>query len=77
MGKEINDGLLYLRTYPQLRKWVNQCVACQRLGYKPEMPEQITPGVAAKTIRRFFPEMEVNNVGLCEQCAIATRGRKK
>ena len=71
MAKERNDGLLYLRDYPQLRKWMNQCVACQRLGYKPEMPDEITPGFGAKNLRRYFAELEVNEVGLCSQCASA------
>lgn len=75
MTKHKNEGLLYLRGYPQLRKWINQCVACQRLGYKPEMPQQIGVGVAAKNLRRFFPEMGINEAGLCEQCASARQAR--
>jgi hypothetical protein len=69
MGKRPNDALLYLRDFPRSRKWINQCVACQRLGYKPEMPEQIEPGLLAQNLRRYFPPMAVNEAGLCEQCA--------
>lgn len=71
MARTRNDGLLYLQQYPRLRKWINQCVMCQRLGYNPAMPEQIGPGVAAQNLRRFFPKMSLNAVALCEQCAAA------
>jgi hypothetical protein len=68
VSKQPDDGLLYLQAYPRLQKWINQCVGCQRNGYKPEMPEQIGPGVVAQNLRRFFPKMGLNDVGLCEQC---------
>jgi hypothetical protein len=75
MTKHANEGLLYLQDYPSLRKWINQCVACQRLGHKPEMPEQIGPGGAAQNLRRYFPEMGVDAAGLCEQCAASMYGK--
>ena len=73
MTKYSNDGLLYLQEYPRLRKWINQCAACQQIGYKPEMPKQIGPGVAAQYLRRFFPQMGLDAAGLCEQCAASVR----
>ena len=76
MVKQHNEGLLYLQDYPRLRKWINQCVACQRLGYRPDMPKDLGPGVAAQNLRRFFPEMDVNAAGLCEQCAAASRAKR-
>ena len=63
-----DDGLLYLDTYPWLGKWINQCVACQRLGYRPELPEK---HVAARNLRSYFPELALNDQGLCDQCAAA------
>jgi hypothetical protein len=69
MAKQPNDGLKYLQHYPRLRKWINQCVACQALGHKPEMPLQIGPGVAAQNLRRYFKALGLNATGLCEQCA--------
>ena len=75
MTTQPNDGLLYLRDYPRLRKWINQCTACQRLGHKPELPEQLGKGVAARNLRRYFPEMAVDSAGFCEQCAAALRRR--
>jgi len=76
MTKYKNEGSLYLEMYPELRKWINQCVACQREGYKPDMPEDIYPGVAAQNIRKYFKELELNKTGLCSVCAGATRKRK-
>lgn len=68
MTKQSNEGLVYLDMYPQLRKWINQCVACQRLGYTPQLPEK---HVAAKNLRSFFPELLLNEQSLCDQCADA------
>ena len=67
-----NEGDLYLREYPHLLKWINQCVACQHRGYKPEMPSEIFPGVAARNLRKYFDELVLNEKGLCAQCASGT-----
>ena len=72
MARQTNDGLLYLHTYPKLRKWINQCVACQQVGYKPELPDSIGVGVAARNLRRYFRPLPLNDTGLCEQCSIAS-----
>jgi hypothetical protein len=69
MAKQRNDGMQYLQSYPKLWKWINQCVVCQRIGHKPELPERIEPGVAAQNLRSFFPEFQVNEVGICKHCA--------
>ena len=66
------DGSEYLTMYPKLRRWINQCVACQHEGYKPEMPDDIYPGVAAHNLRRYFEQMKVDEDSLCEQCSIST-----
>jgi hypothetical protein len=68
MTTQPNDGLLYLDMYPRLRKWMNQCAACQRLGHKPELPESLEKSMAAKNLRSYFPEMAIDESGLCEHC---------
>lgn len=68
---EQRDGNDYLTMYPKLRQWINQCVACQAQGYKPDMPEDIYPGIAARNLRRYFTPLEINEMGLCEQCQAA------
>ncbi len=70
MAKHKNDAQLYLEMYPGLAKrWINQCVICQRQGYKPDMPEDIYPGVAGKNLRAYFEPLELNECGLCDLCA--------
>ena len=56
------DGDDYLTMYPDLRRWINQCVACQSQGYKPSMPDEHT------NLRKYFQPLSLNEAGLCEQC---------
>ena len=63
------DKDLYLQQYPGAWKWLNQCVICDTIGYKPEMPEKITPGFLAHNIRLLFTPLAVNTIGVCEDCA--------
>jgi len=44
-----------------------------RVGHKPELPEQLGKGRAAHNLRKYFPEMTVNDSGLREQCSAAMR----
>lgn len=67
MGVEKNKDL-YLKQYPKAKRWLNQCIVCQSVGYKPEMPEKIHPGYLAENIRKLFPLLSVNEISICEQC---------
>ena len=70
----LRGGQEYLQMYPNLRKrWINQCAACQREGCKPELPEDIYPGIAAKNLRGYFEPLTLNEHGFCEQCAVFTK----
>jgi hypothetical protein len=69
MNRKQQDGMRYLHTYPRLAVWINRCVACQRLGYKSALPIQLGKGRGAANLRKYFPEMDVNEMGLCDQCA--------
>ena len=69
MNRKQQDGLRYLQAYGHLAAWINRCVACQRLGHKPELPDQLGKGRGAQNLRHYFPEMAVNELGLCDQCA--------
>lgn len=71
MVTQPNVGLLYLQDYPKLWKWMNRCVSCGHLGHKPEMPESIPNSTAPQNLRRFFPELALNDHGQCDQCAEA------
>jgi hypothetical protein len=68
-----SDADLYLKQYPDLNRWLNQCPSCGARGYKPELPDNIYPhfNVAADNLRKFFRPLAINELGLCEQCARA------
>ena len=67
------DGQNYLSTYPQLRKWLQQCQWCQSEGYKPELPDKIgISAFAPANIRRMFPPLALDDEGVCAQCRAAT-----
>jgi hypothetical protein len=64
---------LYLKMYPKLKRWLNQCVGCRREGYRPEMPARIYPGVGvhADHLRTLFGPLNLDDRGLCDQCSAA------
>lgn len=67
----------YIR-FMGLERWINQCIACGRQGYKPDMPDQIYPweSLHATNIKKYYPPMQVNEYGLCDQCSAATETDK-
>jgi hypothetical protein len=69
MSSKSRDKETYLKQYPETRKWLNECIICQSVGYKPELPEQIYPGLMAKHIRNFFRPLPVNELSICDNCA--------
>ncbi len=68
MGKA-RDKETYLKSYPKIRKWLNFCIICQDVGYKPELPENIKPGLLAQNIRKYWRELKINDLGICIQCS--------
>lgn len=69
--KHKKDAELYLKTYSELRKWINECPVCHSKGYKQNMPEHIgnEDCVAAHYIRMYFQPLEVDEMGICLQCS--------
>ena len=74
MRIQFADGDEYLEMYPRFRKWINQCIACNTKGYKPEMPANDASRFNGQYLRRYFKPLSVNEVGLCEQCAAHRHG---
>lgn len=73
MYRSRNEAELYLRQYPELERWINRCVSCHAIGYKPDMPERFdTKGVAAHHLQRYFRPLAVDELGRCDVCAEAT-----
>jgi hypothetical protein len=49
------------------RRWVVQCVLCQKQGYKSAMPKEIDRRGTATPIRKLFPPLILQNY-FCQQC---------
>ena len=66
----VRDREDYNKTFhKRIERWLNKCVFCQTIGYKPDMPKQIGEGGLAQNIRAFYTELRLNEFGLCEMCA--------
>ena len=64
----------YMQSHSKVtRRWLNECVACHRVGYKPELPQELPGTVLAQNIQREFEPLALDDAGLCEQCADAAR----
>jgi hypothetical protein len=62
-------------------RWLNQCVACERIGFKPELPARTTarlrlgsdfadfPTGVGPILRRSFEALALDARGLCDACA--------
>ena len=56
----------YLSLYPEIEeRWVNRCIACGRVGYRPEMPDD-APG--AHYLKREIEPLTTDQRGLCDVC---------
>ena len=62
------DNEIYIQRFPEMRKWINQCVICQTIGYKPNLPQNLYPGVLAQHIRKIFNKLYINELNICNEC---------
>lgn len=69
MASKTKDRDNYLKQYPETKKWLNECMICHTIGYKPNMPDKIYPGFLAKNIKRFFSPLAINEINICKDCA--------
>jgi len=67
--RKLNEKEQYRQQYPQCEKWLQQCIICQTVGYKPEMPTQVGVGRLSQNIRKLYDKLPLNEFGLCEICA--------
>ena len=54
---------------PWMRKWVHECAACHRQGYKPEMEksDSFNSPVGSK-LSHLVSKMSLDDAGVCETC---------
>lgn len=50
---------------PHTRKWMVQCVACKRWGYRDDAPPQF---FGQAYLERYFEKMKLDERGVCDQC---------
>jgi hypothetical protein len=68
MSSKNREKRQYTKMYPEIKKWLNECMICHSIGYKPEMPENIYPGMLAQNIKKFYNQLNVNELNICDEC---------
>lgn len=58
----------WLAEFPQFRKYLNQCVVCQQVGYDPDKLKRKHGFGFQKNAREFFHPLTLNEVGVCTKC---------
>jgi hypothetical protein len=66
MKSEQHDSEWYLQD-PRIRKWMVQCVACKRWGYRPDAPPKFH---GRAQLERHIGELKLDERGICYQCSI-------
>lgn len=69
MSSRNKDKNIYEKQYPGIQKWLNECMVCHTIGYKPNLPEKIYPGVLAQNIRELYNPLIVNEISICNDCS--------
>lgn len=70
--KRNNKGEEYIKAYPKLKKWINECLYCHKKGYNPSIPDKITTvdgSLEVYYIKKYFQPLSLDKNGLCLQCA--------
>jgi hypothetical protein len=65
MTKDEAQNIEWHLQHPQTRKWLVQCVICQRVGYRYNAPEKF---FGRKHLVAYFEPLELNENGICKQC---------
>ncbi len=67
MSSKYKDKKQYMSEYPQLSKWINECVVCHHQGYDPNIDIK-QEKLMVKNIKSLFPPLEINADGMCPVC---------
>jgi hypothetical protein len=62
--KEVQNIEWHLQDH-RTRKWLVQCVVCQKIGYKHDAPDSF---FGREHIIAYFKPLVLNQNGVCEQC---------
>ena len=63
-------GSKWLDAFPQMRKkYFNQCVVCQQIGYDPEKAKTNMKIGFQGVTKKYFKPLEINELGICAECA--------
>ena len=69
-GRHNERAERWLEAFPDVRKkYLNQCVVCQEIGYDPAKIEKAEKPGILKNLKTYFHPLEVNGVGVCTDCA--------
>lgn len=74
MGKE-RDQRQYLKDYPQLHKWINECIICGAKGYNPQIDVK-EEKIAVNNLKSILPPLEVDNLKMYSACARLLKDKK-
>ncbi len=58
----------YLKDYPKLNKWVNECVVCHAKGYNPRI-ELKEEKIVVSNLKKILPPLELDESKMCPVCA--------
>lgn len=58
----------YLNAFPQLRRFLNECVVCHETGYNPEEIKKKQGKFFQARFREYFHPLELNESGVCPEC---------
>ena len=64
----------WLNAYQGFKKYLNQCVSCQEIGYDPVKIELKEGLYFKKRAMEYFHPLTLNETGLCSICAEITAG---
>ena len=72
------DRELYLRMYPKLNKWINECWLCHCQGYDRSIVESPDneETIAVRNIKRYFQPLDLDEDGLCEVCSRLSKNHR-
>ncbi|MBI3898922.1 MAG: hypothetical protein HY308_11590 [Gammaproteobacteria bacterium] len=67
----------WLSAYQGFKKYLNQCVVCQEIGYDPAKMLDKEEPYFQKRVKEFFYPLMVNEIDICGNCVERLSGEGK